>query len=69
MLLPGSVFINQVIELSSPLSLSALRHDPIPDEIQEQLDQDSWSAVDGLVHDEKDRIVVPQDATLRKDII
>ena len=70
-LLPREVFVNQVIELSSPLSMSALRHDPedMPEEIQKKLDRDSWTSVDSLVHDAGNRIVVPQDAVLRKDII
>jgi len=71
LLLP-SRFINAIIALSSPPFLDRLRFpDPLPQDISAALeDPDSrWTCTDGLVRDVEERLVVPEDVSLRTEII
>ncbi len=71
-LLPSDVFISTMITLQSPEFLSRLHHqEPFPPDINEQLSApDSlWTSVNGLVRDAGDRIVVPEDVSLRTELI
>src|SRR5262249_1243115 len=71
-LLPPSRFINAVITLSSPSFVEQLRFPtPLPQNIANTLeDPDSrWTCADGLVRDAGERLVVPEDVSLRTEII
>jgi hypothetical protein len=71
-LLPSKLFINAIITLSAPPFLQRLHHkDPLPEWIQTKVSDSNsgWTTVNGLVRDAGDRIVVPEDVSLRTEII
>jgi transposase InsO family protein len=71
-LLPSSCFINSIINLSSPSFQECLKFpDLLPPNVTAMLsDPDSrWTVIDGLVHDAGERLVVPEDVSLRTKVI
>ena len=71
LLLP-SRFINAIIALSSPPFLDRLRFpNPLPQDILTTLEDPGsrWTCIDGLVRDVEERLVVPEDVSLRTEII
>src|SRR6516162_1703129 len=71
-LISPSRFINAIIALSSPSFIDRLRFPiPLPPHILSTLeDPDSrWTCIDGLVRDAGERLVVPEDVSLRTEII
>src|SRR5262249_25501586 len=64
--------INAIISLSSPFFIERLRFpSPLPQSITTAIEDPNsrWTCADGIVRDAGDRLVVPEDVTLRTDII
>ena len=72
-LLPPSLFINALIEFSSSSELQEHLKFPglLPPDIAKKLSDPSsrWTRIDGLVRDDAEHLVVPEDVSLRTDII
>ena len=72
-LLPPSLFINSIIEFSFSSDLQECLKFPnlLPPDIAKKLSDPSsrWTRIDGLVQDDGERLVVPEDVSLQTDII
>ena len=70
-LIPTSKFINTIIELINPPFMSRLHHTIIPPKLSAQLlnPRLSMTNANGLIRDADGVIIVPEDASLRTDII
>ena len=72
-LLPPSLFINAIIEFSSSSELQEHLKFPnlLSPDIAKKLSNPSsqWTRIDGLVQDDGEHLVVPEDVSLRTDII
>jgi transposase InsO family protein len=71
-LLPSNRFINAIISLAEPSFLERLRHRrPLLSSIDNKINdpKSGWTRTDGLVRDAGDRIIVPDDVSLRSEII
>ena len=71
-LIPSSHFINTIVDFSSPSFQDRLKFPtPLPSDIDTNVNNpDSrWTVIDGLVRDAGDRLVVPEDVSLRTEII
>ena len=72
-LLPPSLFINAIIEFSSSPELQERLKFPdlLPPDIAKKLSDPSsqWTCIDGLVRDDGECLVLPEDVSLQFDII
>jgi hypothetical protein len=72
-LLPSTLFINAIIEFSSTPDLQEQLKfsNPLPPHIAKKLANPAsrWTRIDGVVQDDGEHYIVPEDVSLRTDII